>query len=215
MKKIVLFGGSFDPVHLGHTQVAAAAAQYICAEKTIFIPARRSPLKMYPPSASDIDRLEMIKLAIAGHENFEVSDCELKRQLPSYTLDTVRKFQAACGDGGSIYWLVGADSIDELAHWYDVIELIDECNLAVMNRAGFDKPDFTGYEKLWGCRRIEKLQRNIVPTPLIDISSTDVRNRLAAGEEVAQMLNPAVLSYISKHGLYKATPTENGDWCLS
>jgi nicotinate-nucleotide adenylyltransferase len=209
LKKIVLFGGSFDPVHLGHIQVAAAAAQYIGADKTVFIPAKHSPLKIFPPNASDIDRLEMIKLAIADHDNFEVSDCELKRRSPSYTLDTVRKFQNTFGGECSIYWLVGADSMDELARWHDVVELIDECNLAVMYRAGFDKPDFTGYEKLWGRQRIEKLHRNIIPTPLIDISSTDIRSRLAAGRDVTQMLNSAVLSYVLKHDLYKSNPTEN------
>jgi len=209
LRKIVLFGGTFDPIHIGHTMVAAAAANYLCAEKIIFIPAKRSPLKSSPPSASDIDRLEMIKLAVAGHDIFEASDCELKRLLPSYTLDTVRRFQREYGSESSIYWLVGADSIEELTRWHDIVELIDECNLAVMYRAGFDKPDFTGYEEFWGRSRIEKLQQNIVPTPLIDISSTDIRNRLAAGQDVAQMLHPVVVSYIRRHGLYRTNPTEN------
>jgi len=75
LKKIILFGGTFDPIHLGHTTVAASTAEFLCAEKVIFIPAKRSPLKSFPPSASDIDRLEMIKLAIAGHEIFEASNC--------------------------------------------------------------------------------------------------------------------------------------------
>ncbi len=211
LRKIVLFGGTFDPIHLGHTTVAAAAAEFLCANKVIFIPAKHSPLKSFLPSASDIDRLEMIKLAIVGHEIFEANDCELKRLAPSYTLETVRQFQAEYGSESSIYWLVGADSIDELVHWHDIVELIDECNLAVMYRAGFDKPDFTGYEKLWGRRRIEKLQRNIVPTPLVDISSTEARDRLAAGQDVAQMLYPAVVSYINKHNLYKTNPTGNSD----
>lgn len=210
LKKIVLFGGSFDPVHLGHTKVADAAAKYIRAEKTVFIPAKHSPLKRFPPNASDIDRLEMIRLAIAGHENFDVSDCELKRQSPSYTLDTVRKFQEIFGGDCSIYWLIGADGIDELAHWHDVVGLIDECNLAVMYRAGFDKPDFAGYQKLWGGQRIEKLRHNIIPAPLIDISSTDIRDRLASGRDVAQMLNPSVLNYIHKRELYKSNPAAGG-----
>lgn len=211
LKKIVLFGGTFDPVHLGHTTVAASSAEFLCAEKVIFIPAKRSPLKSFPPSASDIDRLEMIKLAIAGHENFEASDCELKRLAPSYTLETVRQFQAEYGSEYSIYWLVGADSIDELLSWHEIIDLIDECNLAVMYRAGFDKPDFTGYEEQCGRSRIEKLQRNIIPTPLIDMSSTDIRKRLAAGQDVAQMLHPSVVSYIHRRGLYKANPAESSD----
>jgi nicotinate-nucleotide adenylyltransferase len=211
LKKIVLFGGTFDPIHLGHTTVAASTADFLCAEKVIFIPAKRSPLKSFLPIASDTDRLEMIKLAIADHETFEVNDCELKRSEPSYTLETVRQFQAEYGSEYSIYWLVGADSIDELLNWHEITDLIDECNLAVMYRAGFDKPDFAGYEEQWGSSRTKKLQRNIIPTPLINISSTDIRKRLAVGQDVAQMLHPAVVSYIHGHGLYKTNPTESSD----
>jgi len=80
-----------------------------------------------------------------------------------------------------------------------------------MYRAGFDKPDFTGYEEHWGRGRIEKLQRNIIPTPLIDINSTDIRKGLAAGQDVAQVLHPSVVSYIHRHGLYKANPTKSSD----
>jgi nicotinate-nucleotide adenylyltransferase len=89
-RRIALFGGTFDPIHLGHTTVADAAARQIGAERVIFIPAKISPLKGFFPFASDTDRLKMIELAIAGHELFAASDCELKRPAPSYTLDTVR-----------------------------------------------------------------------------------------------------------------------------
>ena len=210
-KKIALFGGTFDPVHLGHTVVAAAAAEQLNTEKIIFIPAKRSPLKSFPPRASDKDRLKMISLAIEDENIFEVSDCELKREAPSYTLDTVRRFQAEYGSSTSIFWLVGADSIDELARWYNISELIDECNIAAMYRAGCERPDFAKYEPLWGRRRIEKLRQNIIHTPLVDISSTDVRNRLASGQDVTQMLYTKVLSYIRKHNLYKSKPTGNSD----
>jgi len=209
-KKIALFGGTFDPVHLGHTIVAAAAAEHIGAERIIFIPAKLSPLKDFLPRANDTDRFEMIALAIAGENIFEVSDCELRRSAPSYTLDTVRQFQSKYGGETSIYWLVGADSIDELAHWNGIVELIDECNLAAMYRAGCERPDFGKFEPLWGRRRIEKLRQDIIPTPLVDISSTKVRNRLAAGQDVTQMLRPEVLSYIREHGLYESKPTELG-----
>ncbi len=210
-KKIVLFGGTFDPVHLGHTIVAAAAAEHIGADKIIFIPAKRSPLKGFLPKAGDANRLEMIALAITGEKIFEVSDCELKREAPSYTLDTVRRYQVENGSGSSIYWLVGADSIEDLAHWYRTAELIDECNLAAMYRAGCEKPDFVRYERILGRHRIEKLQRNIIPTPLVDISSTEVRSRLAAGLDVTQMLHPAVLNYIREHGLYESKPVASSD----
>jgi nicotinate-nucleotide adenylyltransferase len=202
-RKIALFGGTFDPIHLGHTHVAAEAARHIGAEKVVFIPAKCSPLKGFAPSASDDDRFAMIAFAIAGKNNFELSDYELKRPQPSYTLQTVRRFQADYGRQTEIYWLIGSDSVDDLPHWYKIVELIDECNLATMYRAGFETPDFSKFKALWGEQRVEKLQRNVIETPPIDISSTEIRNKLAAGGDVASMLHLDVAGYIHEHGLYK------------
>jgi len=203
-RKIALFGGTFDPIHLGHTTVTDYAAEHIGAEKTVFIPAKRSPLKDLFPEASNEDRFAMIALATAGNKKFQLSDYELKKPGPSYTLETVRQFQTDYGSGTLIYWLVGADSIDELSHWYGIIELIDECNLSVMHRAGCKPPDFAKFEALWGSGRVEKVQRNVIQTPLIDISSTEIRKRLAAGQDVTDMLHRPVADYIRKHGLYQS-----------
>jgi nicotinate-nucleotide adenylyltransferase len=203
-RKIALFGGTFDPVHLGHTTVAADAAKHIGAEKIIFVPAKRSPLKGFFPKAGDSDRFKMISLAIAHNKNFQVSDYELKRPEPSYTLETVRKFQTDYEGDTSIYWLIGADSIDELQLWYGITDLIDECNLSTMLRAGCKPPNFAKFEDIWGSDRVEKLQRNVIQTSLVDISSTEIRSRLAAGRDVTDMLHPAVLDYIRKHDLYKS-----------
>jgi nicotinate-nucleotide adenylyltransferase len=208
-QRIALFGGTFDPVHLGHTTVACTAAEHIGAKRIIFVPAKRSPLKGFLPKASDTDRLKMLILATAEKDFFEVSDCELKRSAPSYTLDTVRYFQSEHGSDTSVYWLIGADSINELEHWYKISELIDECTLATMYRAGCEQPDFEKYEPLWGRRRIEKLRQNIIPTPLVDISSTKVRIMLADGQDVSQMLHPKVLNYIQQHGLYGLEPSDS------
>jgi len=202
-RAIALFGGTFDPIHLGHAGVAEAAAAQIGAEKLIFVPAKCSPLKGFSPRAGDEDRLTMITLAIAGRDNFAVSDCELKRPAPSYTLDTVRLFKREYGPETSIHWLLGADSIDDLVHWYKVRELIDECNLTTMQRAGYAPPDFERFIPMWGPERVAKLKRNVVQTPLIDISSTEVRRRLAAGEDVHGMLHPGVIEYIRRHELYR------------
>lgn len=206
-RRIALFGGTFDPIHLGHAGVAQAAAAQIVAEKLIFIPAKCSPLKGFFPRASDEDRLTMIALAIAGHDRFAVSDCELKRPAPSYTLDTVRQFKREYGLGTSIHWLLGADSVEDLVHWYRVRELIDECHVTTMQRPGHARPDFDHFEVMWGPERVAKLTRNIVQTPLIDISSTEVRRRLAAGEDVRGMLHSDVIEYIRHHGLYRQTGT--------
>jgi len=201
-RTIALFGGTFDPIHLGHTGVAQAAAVQIAAEKVIFIPAKCSPLKGFSPHASDEDRLAMIALAIAGNDLFAASDCELKRPAPSYTLDTVRQFKDEYGPETSVHWLVGADTVADLVHWHRVRDLIDACNLTTMQRAGYPPPDFDRFESLWGPQRVAKLKRNVVETPRIDISSTEVRKRLAAGEDVTGMLHPDVIAYIRRHGLY-------------
>lgn len=201
-RKIALFGGTFDPIHLGHTIVAADAGKQIGAEKIIFIPAKRSPLKGFLPKANDEDRFKMIALAITGQKNFQVSNYELKNPAPSYTIETVEHFQTEYDSGTSIYWLFGADSLDDLVHWYRIVDLIDACNLTAMYRAGCKPPNFTRFEGFWGRSRVEKLQQNVIQTPLVDISSSEIRNKLATGNDITGMLHPAVVDYIRKHKLY-------------
>jgi nicotinate-nucleotide adenylyltransferase len=202
-RRIALFGGSFDPIHLGHIKVAHAAARQLQAETVIFIPAKCSPLKAALPRAKDKDRLKMIELIMQTDRAFAVSDCELRRSSPSYTLDTVRQFQADYDPDTSIHWLLGADSVDDLVYWYKIDELIDVCNVSVMYRGGYEAPTFEKYEPIWGTQRVEKLRANIVETPSIDISSTQVRKRLAAGQDVSDALHPNVADYIHRHGLYR------------
>ena len=206
-KVTVLFGGTFDPVHLAHTTVAAAAGDALGAESVIFVPARRSPLKALGPEASDEDRLAMLKLALSGNNRLDITDYELKKSGPNYTIETVRHFKKQF-EGDEIYWLLGADTLDDLPHWYCITELLDECNLSIMFRGGVRPPDFSKYEVFWSSERIKKLQRNVIETPLIDISSTEIRKRLSSGRDVSGMLNPKVLQYIREHGLYGAAIVE-------
>ena len=206
-RKIALFGGTFDPIHLGHTTVAADALERIGAEKIIFVPAKRSPLKGFLPRANDNHRLKMISLAIAGGKNIQVSDYELKRPAPSYTLTTIQKFQADYGGDTSIHWLIGADGVDDLTYWYKVTELIDACILTTMYRAGCEPPDFAKFEEIWGSERVEKLQRNIIQTPLVDISSTEIRDIIAKNGDLSKMLHPAVADYIRENSLYQSKET--------
>ena len=199
---VALFGGTFDPIHIGHVNVASAAGEHIGAEKIVFVPAKHSPLKAFSPEADDEDRFEMIRLAIADNSRFDISDYELKKQGPNYTLDTVRYFRNRLSDNIQIYWLIGADSLEDLPHWHGVTDLIDECNLTVMYRGGFKPPDFWKFEPIWGKQRVKKLLQNVIKTPLIDISSTEIRRRLATGKDISDMVCPEVLQYIHKHGLY-------------
>jgi nicotinate-nucleotide adenylyltransferase len=202
-RPIALFGGTFDPIHLGHTGVALAAAAQIGAERVIFVQARCSPLKGFAPHASDADRLAMIELAIAGNDLLGVSDCELRRPAPSYTLETVRLFKKQFGPDRLIHWLLGADTVNDLVHWYKILDLIDECHLTTMQRGGYEMPDFGRFEPIWGLQRVAKLKHDVIQTPRIDVSSTRVRQHLAAGESVEGMLHPAVIEYTRQHGLYR------------
>jgi nicotinate-nucleotide adenylyltransferase len=202
-KKVILFGGTFDPVHHGHTTVANYACNYIGAEKTIFIPAKRSVLKDFAPKANDLQRYEMLSLVIADNDKFELSDYEIKKTKPSFTLDTVKYFKNKLNRQYDLYWLIGADAIKDFPLWYKVEELIDTCNLCLICRAGFEKPDFSSFKKQWGMQRVEKMQKNIIETPLIDINSTEIRKLLAKNKDVDNMLNPSVAKYIKKHNLYR------------
>jgi nicotinate-nucleotide adenylyltransferase len=201
-RKIILFGGSFDPIHRGHTIVGRYAIKHIGADGLVFVPALRSPQKQLFPMAASSDRLKMIELAIAEEKDMCVSDCELKRQPPSFTIDTVRYFHGAYGPQTELYWLVGADVLNDLPRWHRILELLDECNLCLMLRAGFDKLELNGLTGVLGAQRVRKLEQNIIDNPLIDVSSTEVRRRIAAGEDVSQMVHPPVLAYIKEHGLY-------------
>ncbi len=196
-----LFGGTLDPIHWGHVEVAAFACEEICAEKVIFVPAKRSPLKKVSPIASDGDRMEMIRLAITDYGNFEVSNFELNGVEPSYTIDTVRHFKEEFGDV-EIFWLAGADNLEELSRWKRIGELLDECNFSLMYRAGCEKPGFEKFVGIWGAERVEKLSQNIIQTPLIDVSSTEIRKRLADGKDVSRMLCASVIDYIEQKKLY-------------
>ena len=203
-EKVIFFGGTFDPIHYGHVRVGEYACEQIGAKEIVFVPAKRSPHKEFLPAADGVARFEMISLAISGKNKFRVSDCELNRAEPSYTLDTVRHFRVEYGQETEICWLVGADAVKDLVKWHGIRELIDECNLCVMFRAGFERPDFGGLEGVLGPQRVQKLKRNVIETPLIDINSTEIRKKLACGGDVSDMLEPKVLAYIQKNRLYSS-----------
>ncbi|MCD4831872.1 MAG: nicotinate (nicotinamide) nucleotide adenylyltransferase [Anaerohalosphaeraceae bacterium] len=202
-KKTVLFGGSFDPVHLGHIKVAAEAIKKLSSEKIFLIPAKRSPFKNVRPVASTENRLDMLKLAVAGNENFEVSDCEFHRTQPSYTIDTVKYFREKMGQEALLYWLIGADMAESLSQWYEISELMDLCRIVVMRRGGFEKPEFHGLKKKISEDKFEQLLADMIETPEIDISSSLIRNKIATGESWSEYLCPEVTDYIVQNKLYK------------
>lgn len=200
-QRIILFGGTFDPVHLGHTTVVEHASKKLGADEVIFIPARRSPHKSDSPLAPIEHRLKMLSLALVGYRSFSISRCEIDRSEPSYTFDTVADFRRKYPDA-SLFWLVGADTVASLPKWYRIAELLELCNVCVMSRGGIDQPVFDKLVPALGRVAAEQLRKNAIASPLVPVSSTEVRTRLAAGQDVADMLHPAVLQYIRQHSLY-------------
>lgn len=201
---VILFGGSFDPIHNGHLAVADYALDHLKADHLIFIPARRSPLKSTGPSADGKIRQEMIRYAISDRKGFSVSDCELRRSEPSYTFDTVRQFRDQFGADADLFWLIGADAIKDIDRWYRVNELLELCRLCIMYRGGIMKPELTSLIPVFGASRVCQLEKDILPTPLIDISSSEIRARIAAGKSIGELLPEKVAEYIRKTGLYRA-----------
>jgi nicotinate-nucleotide adenylyltransferase len=202
-RNVLLFGGSFDPIHNGHTAVARHAIGHIGADELVFIPAHRSPHKRLFPGARAAERLKMTELAAAGEKKMSVSDCEINREPPSYTIDTVRFFRGRYGHDVALYWLVGGDVLEDLPRWYRIRELLDECTICLMLRPGFESPQLDRFVDVFGQKQVEKLEQNIILNPLIDISSTEIRRKVAAGEDISYMVHPAVGAYIKEHGLYR------------
>lgn len=202
--RIILFGGSFDPIHLGHIEVARASQAKLQAQEVIFIPAKQSPHKNVEPSASPADRLHMIALAIANDNGFRVSPCEIDRPSPSYTLDTVKLFRDETKSNTELCFLIGADAIPDLHRWYRIEELMSLCRLCTMCRGGFDKPDFSILKNQFPPERIAQLEHDVIRTPMLNISSTEIRRMLSDGKSVVGIVPGVVAGYIRKNRLYSS-----------
>jgi nicotinate-nucleotide adenylyltransferase len=200
---ILLFGGSFDPIHHGHLIVSRSAAEQLGVARTVLIPSAQPPHKLHLPLAPARDRLEMCRLAAAGDPLFEVSDWELKQAGPNYSLRTVEHFRQTLPPGTPLYWLIGQDTLAELATWYRVGELAALCTFVTAGRPGHAPPDLQPLAKLVGAAVLEHIQRHILTTPLIEISATDVRERIRRGRSARDLVPPTVERYIAERGLYR------------
>lgn len=191
-----VLGGSFDPVHLGHLIVAQEAQEELGLGKVLFIPAGQPYLKGRELSLAP-HRLGMVRLAIAGNPAFEVSPVELDREGPSYTVDTLSGLQRQEQD---LVLLLGWDALMELPRWHHPERLLRLCRLAVVPRPGFPFPDLPSLEKaLPGIR--DRL--HLLSWPVLDISSSLIRQRVKQGRSIRYLVPPAVGQYIEERGLYR------------
>ena len=154
-------------------------------------------------SVRHLDRLQMVRLAVGADDRFLVCDCELTRAEPSYTIDTVRQFQQSLGADTHLSWLIGSDMLVDLPAWHKVGELVDMVDIIVVSRAGQPQPNFSSLRPILTIEQINRIRAHAIEVPLIDISSTMVRRRIAQGLSVRYFLPEPVAGFISDRNLYR------------
>jgi nicotinate-nucleotide adenylyltransferase len=190
--RLALYGGAFDPVHCAHLRVARYALEQAHLDRVIFIPAAQSPLKAHSPFASDSDRLQMLSLALGGESHFALDAYEIEKGGVSYTIDTVRHFLSAAEEA-DLFWIIGADQFEQLERWRQITELSDLLTFLVLARPGAD---------LIAPTAIPNLRYQRVVAPLMEESSSAVRERCRLGESLEGLVPSAVEAFISKQELY-------------
>jgi len=181
---IGVFGGTFDPVHVGHLAIANAALDELGLDRVYFVPARRSPLKQDGPVASAEDRLAMLTLATGDEPRFRVSTVELDREGPSFTVDTLESLRAE----GQIFLILGSDAYADFDRWREPARIRDLATIVLAARPG--APNAPA-----GVRMLD--------SPLMDISSRELRARAARGRSLRYLVPKAALRYIEEHRLYR------------
>ena len=202
-----IFGGTFDPVHNGHLQVAAAVRQQLPMEKVMFIPARL-PLLRVEPFADPVHRLEMVRLAVDGWPGFEIDDREIRRTGPSYSVVTLEELRQEL-PSTPLCLILGIDTVLHLTEWYRWTELLELAHIAVMGRPGWRRP--TVLPDWWiqsktdtGDDLVKCAAGSVVcvDVPQLNISSTGVRTEILKGTVSTEILPEPVVNYIKDHELY-------------
>ena len=184
MKKIGIFGGTFDPIHHGHLILARDAAETLQLDRVLFIPAALSPHKLQQQPTSPAVRLEMLRAAIEGDPKFAVDPMELERPPPSYAIDTVEILRQR-EPGSEFFFLVGEDNVARLSSWHRFPELAKLVQFVVLDRSGLNT-----------AHPYPAIRRHL------DISATDIRKRVASGRSIRYLVPPAVETIICERQLY-------------
>lgn len=211
--RLGILGGTLDPVHTGHLEAAQVARRALGLTRVVFLPSRIPPHRTVQPVASPFHRFAMACLAVNGLDGFEASDLELRVPGPTFTADTLARLHAAGFDPAQIFFITGADAFAEIATWHRFPEVLEMANFVVVSRPGHDAgqlqrllPDLAGRMMPGG----EPASASVTPTIFLvnartpDVSSTEIRQRLTAGQPVHHLLPPAVETHIRQHGLYAA-----------
>jgi len=195
-KRIALYGGTFDPVHSGHVEIARKISELFAIEQVIFIPAQLAPHKVGRPVTQPIHRYAMLALATQDDPRLSISTFELDAPDRRYTVDTVAAFQRVLGDETDLFFIMGADSWSEIKTWRDWERLLTMTNHIVVTRPGYEVPPAP-----------PELKERIFFTDAVmrDISATNIRRLASEGryDELEQMVPGPVANYIKKYGIYR------------
>jgi nicotinate-nucleotide adenylyltransferase len=208
MSRVCLYGGSFNPIHCGHLIVARAVAEHLALQRVVLLPSLQPPHKGDRQLAGAAHRAEMVRLAISGEPLFELSDFDLARPGPSYTIETVQHFRAALGAGTELFWLIGGDSLNDLITWHRAGELVDACRIVTAHRPGWDAVNWQALRSVLTDAQVDRLQNDVVPAPRIEISSTEIRRRIGEGRSIRYLVPDPVLEYIHRTGVYQSAASD-------
>lgn len=197
--RLGIMGGTFDPIHVGHLACAEWARDRLKLDRVLFVPAGQPVFKKDRAVTPSAHRLAMCRLAVASNPAFGVSAIELERGGDTYTVDTLRELRAACSDDVELVFITGADAAATLPSWRESAELARLARFAAVTRPGFEL-DAAQRELLAQAG----FRMSYVDAAPLDISSSDLRRRLAAGESARYLVPDEVLNYIEANGLYRA-----------
>ena len=200
-KRIGLFGGTFDPVHLGHINIGKNLYNSGIIEQIIFLPAGVPPHKLDLPITPANHRLAMLSLALEKYENFHISSFEINHANIAYSINTARHFSRYFGK--NLFLIIGMDSLCELSTWRNAKKLVSDFNFIVYRRPNSNIPDEFNLTTNFGKTAAEKLYDSIVEGDVKDISSTVIRNLIRRGNDASPYLSPEVLRYINENQLYR------------
>ena len=199
LRRVGILGGTFDPVHRGHLEIARRATDEAGLERVIFVPAGHPRLKSGEPSASAEQRLEMLRLAVEGNPGFRVSDIEIGKSGPTLTVETLAELSAALDDGVEMCFILGLDVLARFDEWVNPAGVVELARLLAVNRAGYAGFDWDGFyaRNPYARGRVDCIQ-----SAAVDVSASELRSRLAAGSPVGGLIPEQVERYIREQGLY-------------
>jgi len=206
--RVGLLGGTFDPIHVGHLDVAIAAREALGLERILLVPSRVPPHRRVP-NASAAHRFAMAAMAAATTPGLLVSDIEMNADGPSYTASTLDRLAAAGVPVRSLFFIIGADAFGDIATWMQYPGVLDRCHFAVVSRPGSPAPALRVALPSLAARMIEtpcgipaEPSIFLIDAPTAPVSSTEVRRRLAGGASIAGLVPDVVAAHIARHGLY-------------